>query len=241
MQEELSNNFQEVKVEVVDCPNLAEEPFNLAGSGLGGSPTLLESGGFINLLEVKDRLKVYNLKTLSEGVMGKKEDLFVLGSGAGPVYLNGKNCEIIVNMKVAPDGDVINKSYEAVVEGEDDKFHLRLITESDMFSYVSNLFLSEGKRDKVLRVHCKKRIGSLSFVESIRVALLGPYQEKCVGLGGIFLMKNGTFTHHLANSKQSSPSAFKLANYEIPGPFNAVGTLLSQPYVSFFFDFLVQS
>ncbi|KAL5286876.1 C11orf54 family protein [Megaselia abdita] len=218
-------------VEVVDCPNLMEEPFNLVGGGLGGSPTLLESGGPLNLLPLEDRRKVYNIRTLSELVNERDDkDLLILGVGAGPVHLNGKNCEIIVNMKVTSNKDVKTKCYEAVVEGAEEKIDLKPIRESDIYAYMTNLFLSEGKCGKVLKVYCRKRTGSMNFLESIRLALLGFYKEKCVGLGGIFLMKNGTFIQHLAkNSKQSLPYTFELKTYEMPGPLNAVGTLFSHP------------
>lgn len=222
-----------MRVEVVDCPDLTEEPFNLAGCGLGGSPILLESGGSINLLTVKDRLKLYNIKTLSQQVMGDEKDLLILGTGAGPIHLNGLNCEIIVNMKIAHNGTIKNNSYEAVVEGADEKMDLKTISQPDMFAYLTNLFLSEGKRGKVLRVFCKKRIGPLNFLESIRLTLFGHYRERCVGLGGVFHMKNGTFTQHLArNADKLLPYQFDLKKYDMPGPFNAVGTLLSHPYVS---------
>lgn len=233
----MKKNFQEVIVEIVDCPNLTEEPYNLAGKGLGGSPTLLEAGGSNTLLKVEDKLKVYNTKTLSQHVMGEK-DILLLGTGAGPVHLNGRNCEIVINMKVSPDGKLVNKNYEALVKGEDDEIYIKKISDSDtnIFTYLSNVFLSEGNPGKVLRVYCKKRIGSLNYLESIRLALLGFYNEKCVGLGGIFLMKNSTFIQHLAkNSKQLLPYSFDLRKYEMPGPFNAVGTLFSHPYVSIVF------
>lgn len=82
MQKALAINFQEVTVDVVDCPNLTNEPYNLAGSGLGGSPTLMEVGGPPYLLPLVDRSKLYDMKTLAQRALGNKE---ILAMGAGNV------------------------------------------------------------------------------------------------------------------------------------------------------------
>lgn len=38
-------HFAEVNVSVVDCPNLQEEPFFLAGKGLSGDAKIADVGG----------------------------------------------------------------------------------------------------------------------------------------------------------------------------------------------------
>lgn len=41
----LKNNYENVEVDFVDCPDLSLPPFNLASEGICGSPKLAEAGG----------------------------------------------------------------------------------------------------------------------------------------------------------------------------------------------------
>lgn len=40
----MKSNFAEVRVEIVDCPDLTQAPFHLAAKGLDGDPTIVEFG-----------------------------------------------------------------------------------------------------------------------------------------------------------------------------------------------------
>lgn len=243
LQKALAVNFQEVTVDVVECPNLTEKPYNLAGSGLGGSPTLMEVGGPPYLLPLVDRSKLYDMKTLAQRAIGKK-DVLAMGAGAGPFPLRGTNCEGIYNLKISADGQVLNKSYSAKVHGPQENCVLESIPNSETkFGLLLNLFLSEGKSGKVLKVHCKKRIGSLNFIESIRFALLDFYKEKCVGLGGMFMMKTGRAHQHVMRDFSKTPIHSEeelnqwLKFYDMPAQLNAVGTLITHENVGFLFFF----
>lgn len=49
------------------------------------------------------------------------------------------------------------------------------------FALLANLFLSEGKPGKVLKVHAKKRIGSDDFIACMQKALASFSPDKLVG------------------------------------------------------------
>lgn len=107
----LKNNFQEVQVELVDCPDLTKQPFTLASEGtnsklstlhgshlfifikgLSGNETLVEIGGPPFLAPLVQRDKVYDLKDIAKLV--DSEPAFIIGAGAGPHPYVGKNCEV---------------------------------------------------------------------------------------------------------------------------------------------------
>lgn len=80
----MNSNFSEVKVEIVDCPDLTQAPFHLASSGLGGNATIVEFGGPPFLLPNVDRSKVYDLVPLLKNIDGYQgNELFTMGAGAG--------------------------------------------------------------------------------------------------------------------------------------------------------------
>lgn len=95
LQNGLKSNFKEVKVEVVDCPDLTQAPFHLASPGLSGDGALIEYGGVPYLLPLVDKSKLYDLKELIRNVSGYEEkEFYTCGAGAGPFPLFDQNCEV---------------------------------------------------------------------------------------------------------------------------------------------------
>lgn len=93
----LKTNFDDVDVTIVDCPDLTQAPFHLAGSGLGGSSALLEIGGPPFLLPLVDRSKIYELVSICQKILPNASDILTVGAGAGPHPLIGCNCEVSVS------------------------------------------------------------------------------------------------------------------------------------------------
>ncbi|XP_055381854.1 ester hydrolase C11orf54 homolog [Condylostylus longicornis] len=235
LQEALRSNFDQVTVEVVDCPNLKNDPYYLADSGLCGSPTLVEVGGPPYLLPLVDTSKIYDITEIAKRSIGKEStNILICGAGAGPHMIHDQNCEGIYNMKIENNGSIKNCSYLARVVGVEEKCALEKLPDTEKrFALLANLFACEGKPGKVLRVHCKKRIGQLNFITSIRIALQNFYKEKCVGLGGLFLIKSGMVYQHVMRHFSTTPinTEDQLNNwlkfYEMPAVLNAVGTLIT--------------
>lgn len=92
----LNNNFAEVLVEVVDCPDLTLAPFHLASNGLCGSQTIVEVGGPPYLLPLVDRTKVYDLVKVGRKVLPNAKSIYLCGAGAGPHPLISSNCEVFL-------------------------------------------------------------------------------------------------------------------------------------------------
>ncbi|XP_018336914.1 ester hydrolase C11orf54 homolog isoform X2 [Agrilus planipennis] len=230
LNQNLTYNFAEVHAEVVDCPDLRKEPFTLASEGLGGNPRVVEIGGVPYLAPIAQLNKVYDLKDI-ERFSGLKS-AFIVGAGAGPHPYAGVNCEGIINMNVK-DGKVEQQTRISKVVPSDGSQVQEILPNSETrIALLANLFYSEGKPGKVLKVHVKKRIGSDDFVTSIRETLAKRYfDDKIIGLGGTFLLKEGKAKQHVmpAFSKTPLNSGKDIDNwlkfYNMSAPLIAVGTL----------------
>ncbi|KAJ9584126.1 hypothetical protein L9F63_021535 [Diploptera punctata] len=227
----LKSNFATVEVSVVDCPDLTKEPFTLACKGLGGKPRLIEVGGPPYLLPLVQKDKVYDMKDL--GKLANVDPAFLIGAGAGPWPYAGVNCEMMANLEVK-DGKVNNHTRISKVNTKDDSCILERLPDTESrCALLANIFCSEGKPGKVLKVSCKKRIGKDDFIASIRKTLEANYKDKAVGLGGTFLLKEGKAKQHIMPDFSKTPINTDeevnewLHFYNMSAPLIAVGTLVS--------------
>ena len=97
-------NFSTASVEVVDCPDLTQQPWSLASQGLCGSPRLLDIGGVPFLMPLVMRDKLYDMKDYPR-LTGSPQGL-VIGAGAGPWPFLNRNAEMMPNMFVNSDNSV---------------------------------------------------------------------------------------------------------------------------------------
>lgn len=108
------------------------------------------------------------------------------------------------------------------------------------FALLANLFVSEGKPGKVIKVHTKKRKGNDDFIASIRKTLAQHFGDKLVGLGGVFVLQQGKAKQHIMPdfSKTALNTEEDLNNwlkfYEMSAPLIAVGTLVTHESVCIF-------
>lgn len=234
----LKINFSEANVDIVDCPDLTAEPFCLASKGIGGATAVVEVGGPPYLLPNVDKEKVYDIKDIVKAI-GMKP-CFVMGAGAGPWPFVGKNSEMMANVLI--DGDnVVNKTHIAKVkdDGSDDISVSVLPSNETRFALLANLFFCEGIQSKVLKVHCKNRIGVDNFITTLRKALEDEFKGKYVGLGGAFLIKSGKALQHVMPEFSSTPLYSEdelnkwLNFYTMSAPLVAVGTLMSSDILDF--------
>ncbi|XP_015519105.2 ester hydrolase C11orf54 homolog [Neodiprion lecontei] len=234
LREALPANFAEVTIDVVDCPDLTQQPFSLAEPGFGGGTKLLEIGGIPYLFPHVHRDKVYDIKSILQNVdhSGKA---FIIGAGVGPWPLVKSNCELMMNMSISPtESSTKNATHICMVDKGDGKCVDKTLSASETrFSLSANLFLSEGKPGKVIKVHVKKRSGSNDFIGSIRAALAARYTEQVVCLGGAFLLKEGKAKLHIMSDFTEAPlisydDLKKWLNFfEMSAPLVALGTLVT--------------
>ncbi|XP_043282029.1 ester hydrolase C11orf54 homolog isoform X2 [Venturia canescens] len=228
----LSKNFAECTVEVVDCPDLTKSPFGLADSGLGGKPVILEIGGPAFLLPLVQREKLYDVRPILKRV-NYGEKAFVVGAGAGPWPYLSRNAEMIMNVSFGP-GNVLKNETRLAWVNQNEKCVLEDSIGSDTrCALLANLYASEGKAGKVLRVHAKKRTGDLDFIATMQKALAAKYTDKLVGMGGAFLLKEGKVHQHVMQDFSKTPirNVTELNNwlrfYNMSAPLVALGTFVS--------------
>lgn len=230
----LRNNFEMVSVEIVDCPDLSQAPFYLASSGLSGDTTIVEFGGPPFLLPLVDRTKVYDIVSLLRNINGyESKKFFTCGAGAGPWPIFDQNCEGILNLAVQSDGSLINETHVARITPDGVELS-KVPSNETRCALLGNLLLCEGKAGKVLKVKAKKRIGKENFISAMRLVLADHFpKDKTVGLGGVFLLKEGKANQHVMNQFSETPLYTEddlnnwLTFHEMPAPLIALGTMVT--------------
>ncbi|KAI2810664.1 hypothetical protein BLOT_001827 [Blomia tropicalis] len=205
----LKKEFEFVDVNVVDCPDLTQSPFNLAASGLGGKTTIVDVGGPPYLIPLVQRDKIYSFELVAGlGTQWSTEHAFIIGAGAGPFHLVGQNCELMPNvllkMNDSMQYEVIKNNTHYSKVNDKDEYKLNKST-STQFSLLGNMFISEGKSGKVLKIEARKRIGEDNFVTAIRKVLKGHYGDEPVSLGGVFIIETGKAKLHIMPDFSSKP------------------------------------
>ncbi|KAL6420593.1 hypothetical protein ACFW04_014640 [Cataglyphis niger] len=247
LQNGLKYHFVEATVEWVDCPDLTQEPFNLATSGLCGDAIISEISGMSYLFPFMESEFQYSIKRIIKEIYNNFNNGLIIGAS---ICLHLRQYlvqlgELIMNASFSrvtkDDIEIINKSHIAFLDETTGRCALESITNSDPHCYPhGNFFISEGKPGQVLKVWAKKRIG-LQFLTALQYTLEKKYSSdiypKLIGLGGTFVMKSGRARHHIMpyNWNNNLTNARRIHNWlhycDLHAPLVAVGTLLSSNLV----------
>ncbi|KAM9846739.1 ester hydrolase C11orf54 homolog [Aulostomus maculatus] len=199
LQAGLKENFAEVQVSVVECPDLTKEPFYFPVKGLCGSPRITDVGGVPYLVPLVKKHKEYDMNAVSKEL--ELPGAFILGAAAAPSRIVGMNAELMPLVLTEADGrPAVNSSYFSSINPADgqclqekycDKF-------SDCnFGLLGNLYACEGRSGKVIEVRVKKRTGGVSLVTALRKTLEGAYPDQSLALGGTFVIQKGKAKIHI--------------------------------------------
>ncbi|KAL6420592.1 hypothetical protein ACFW04_014639 [Cataglyphis niger] len=246
LQNGLKYHFVEATVEWVNCPDLTQEPFNLATSGLCGNAVIFELSGMSYLFPSPKADFLYSIKRIIKEIYNISNNGLIIGASIG-LRLRQQQFvqlgDLIMNASFSrvteDDIEIINKSRLAFLDETTERCALESITNSDPHCYPhGNFFISEGKPGKVLKVWAKKRIG-LQFLTALQYTLEKKYSNasKLIGLGGTFVMKSGIARHHIlpyywTNALTNAGNISNWLRYfNLKAPLVAVGTLLSSNLV----------
>ena len=94
----LTSHFQDVSASVVPCPDLRQSPFHLAAAGLCGNEKIADIGGPPYLHPLPDFMKKYSFPELAKVLDMSPDRGFMLGAGAGPFHVVGRNSELMPNI-----------------------------------------------------------------------------------------------------------------------------------------------
>nr|XP_057943284.1 ester hydrolase C11orf54 homolog [Doryrhamphus excisus] len=195
----LDDNFAEVQVSVVECPDLTEKPFYFPVKGLCGSPRVTDVGGVPYLVPVVQKHKEYDMNAIAKEL--ELPGAFMLGAGAVSSRVVGMNAELIPLVRTEAEGrPAVNSSYLASINPADgqclqEKYSQKF---SDCnFGMLGNLYACEGRPGKVIEVRAKKRTGQDSIVTALRKTLEAEYPDKSLAMGGSFIMQKGKAKIHI--------------------------------------------
>ncbi|KAJ2952415.1 hypothetical protein O0L34_g6721 [Tuta absoluta] len=232
----LLSNFATVNVSVVQTPDLRQPPYHLTSPGLSGNPKLVELGGPPYLVPLVQRDKLYDLAALAKHL--GRDPAFLAGAGAGPWPFLGVNCEGIINLSIrngTVDQGTRITSVQPVgaAKGHSGYLTQRLPSSETRTALLGNYLLSDGAPGLVIKVEAKKRIGDDNFITAIRETLKKHYGDKVVGLGGMFVVREGKVRFHVMPDFSSAPLCSDadvdswLHYFEMRAPITHVGTLVT--------------
>lgn len=199
LQAGLQDNFAEVQVSVVECPDLTEEPFQFPVKGLCGHPRITDVGGVPYLIPLVQKHKEYDMNIISKEV--ELPGAFILGAAGAASRILGMNAELMPVVLTEAEGrPAVNSSYFSSINPADGQCQLEKYSDrfSDCcFGLLGNLYACDGKPGKVLEVRAKRRTGSHSLVTALRTTLEGHYPDKSLALGGTFIIQKGKAKIHI--------------------------------------------
>ncbi|KAF3706649.1 Ester hydrolase C11orf54 -like protein [Channa argus] len=199
LQTGLESNFADVRVSVVECPDLTKDPFHFPVKGLCGNPRITDVGGVPYLVPLAQKDKEYNMNIISKEV--ELPGAFILGAAAAPSRITGMNAELMPLVLTEAQGrPAVNSSYFAYINPANgqclqEKYSDRF-SECN-FALLGNLYACEGKSGKVIEVRTKRRTGGHSLVTALRKTLEGCYPDKSLALGGTFIIQKGKAKIHI--------------------------------------------
>ena len=161
--EKLRSYFENVNVNVVDCPDLTQSPFNLVGKGLcsesASKQKVLDVGGE-NFLIPLPRLEksAYDIVQISKD-SGFPNRAHIVGAACGPFKTIGYNSELIPNVAFEND-KILNGtkcSYLPKRNSNEEPEYIIKNSPNTCFNILGNFYVSEGLGGKVLKVNASRR------------------------------------------------------------------------------------
>ncbi|KAL5435334.1 hypothetical protein PMIN05_007337 [Paraphaeosphaeria minitans] len=196
LQSPLATNYAHATVKVVHCPDLRAAPFHLATAGLSGAEKISDVGGEPNLFPTPRLECKYNLLDIARAMEMSPDGGGLLGAGAGPFHVVGRNCELVPNIAwSAGFQNATNGTYLAQI-----KQGLPRVEKSPSLdcALMINLYGSLGQPGPVVKLTARGRVGAeKSITELMQKALAGAFGERMVSLGGVFVVKKGKSKYHI--------------------------------------------
>ena len=190
LQSGLQDHFASVNVTVVDCPDLTK--IGASASGICGSTKLIEFGGEPYAHNPKYRGTNFDINEMLRACEMPAASVF--GAGMADTEVNNGHCGEMIANSVAGAGNFnrvarVGERRQCIVEPYN----------SQVCGPIVNLFVSEGRRDQVIRVDVKTRTGEqASLTQAIRDGLRPITEENDhIGMGGIFKIQDGKVRSHV--------------------------------------------
>jgi hypothetical protein len=234
LQSGLEDDFCDVSVTVVDCPDLSQKPFLLASKGICGSPCVMDIGGVPYLIPTPHMDKIYDLRQVPTWSEQSSTSTLIIGAGAAPTDVVGKLAELMPNLRIDPCGTICNQTRFCKVDDKTGNYVLESLDSCCDCNHLMNIYVSEGQQGKVLKVTAKHRKNETgNFKTAMQMALRNRYGTQPVGLGGVFVLTKGKARIHVMPCYSEVPLTSNdmiddwLKFYTMAAPLTSVGYLMS--------------
>ena len=193
LQKGLSKNFKEVKVSVVDCPNLKN--WDCPAEGMSGNQKITDVGGEPYMHDKKYLGAEFDFKEVAKLIGSEQSYAFGAGSGAMSC-LDGHCGELVIN-----DNFITNESKSVIAMVGKNKECIAKDYSASRHGGLGNIFYTDGKKGKVIKILIKGRSGKQgSLTQAMRAALIDNLDIKDkdhLGLAGVFRVLKGKIKSHI--------------------------------------------
>ena len=193
LQSGLSNNYKEVEVSIVDCPNLRD--WGCPSEGISGNQKIIDVGGEPYMHDPNLIGAEFDYEEISKMIGSEKS--YALGAGSGAMScLDGHCGELVINENLITDESKsiiarVGKNKECIAEKYTARKHGGL----------GNVFYTDGVKGKVIKIKIKGRYGKQgSLTQAMRKALSDNLKiegNDHVALAGVFRILKGKIKSHV--------------------------------------------
>ena len=190
---ELSNNYKEVEVSIVDCPNLRD--WACPSEGISGNQKIIDVGGEPYMHDPNLIGAEFDYEEISKMIGSEKS--YALGAGSGAMScLEGHCGELVINENLITDESKsiiarVGSNKECIAEKYTARKHGGL----------GNVFYTDGVRGKVIKIKIKGRSGEQgSLPQAMRKALSDNLKiegNDHLALAGVFRILKGKIKSHV--------------------------------------------
>ena len=183
----LSENFKNVEVEVVDCPNLRE--WDCPSEGISGNQKIIDVGGEPYMHDPKFIGAEFDYQEISKMIDSEKS--YALGAGSGAMScLDGHCGELVINENL-----ITEESKSIIARVGSDKKCIVEKYSAKKHGGLGNIYYSDGKKGKVIKIKIKGRKGEQGSLPQAMRSSLSKYlkikDNDHMSLAGVFRILNG--------------------------------------------------
>ena len=189
----LKENYKEVNVEVVDCPNLKD--WGCPAEGITGNEKIIDVGGEPYMHDPKFIGTEFDYEEISKKIGSEKS--YALGAGSSAMSCMDGHCgELTINENL-----ITSESKSIVARVDKNKKCIVQKYSARKHGGLSNIYFSDGKKGKVIKIKINIRTGKQgSLPQSMRSTLIKHLkisENKHVSLAGVFRILKGKIKSHV--------------------------------------------
>jgi hypothetical protein len=193
LQSGLSNNYKEVEVSIVDCPNLRD--WGCPSEGISGNQKIIDVGGEPYMHDPNLIGAEFDYEEISKMIGSEKS--YALGAGSGAMScLDGHCGELVINENL-----ITNESKSIIARVGKNKECIAEKYTARKHGGLGNIFYTDGVKGKVIKIKIKGRSGEQgSLTQTMRKSLSDNLQIKDnehIALAGVFRILNGKIRSHV--------------------------------------------